>query len=181
MGADRRDNEKSYRLFMESLEIILKAWTQTAFTHKGEFYEFPVPGWKETNRFLIPLEEEYHNKDGEYSAMYVHPRPYQQPHPPVWLMSNAPHTYKMAAEKGFNVIGMSSPPNKLLSCWDAYRSVDSLNGQLLNKGDGVGVCVVIYVAENTEEAHKTVRLAGNGYQEYLSGPRPVRGCTRKPY
>ena len=61
---------------------------------------------------MMPLKEEYHNKDGEYSAMYVHPRPFQQPHPPVWLMSNAPHTYKMAAEKGFNVIGMSSPPNK---------------------------------------------------------------------
>ena len=144
--ADRRDKEKSYRLFIESLEIILKAWTQTAFTHKGEVYEFPVPGWKETNRFLMPLEEEYHNKDGEYSAMYVHPRPYQQPHPPVWLMSNTPHTYKMAAENGFNVIGMSSPPNKLLSCWDAYCSVDSVNGKTLKRGDGVGVCVVIYLS-----------------------------------
>ena len=29
--ADRRDNEKSYRLFMESLEVILKAWTQGPF------------------------------------------------------------------------------------------------------------------------------------------------------
>jgi len=179
--ADRRDNEKSYRLFMESLEIILKAWTQTAFTHKGEFYEFPVPGWKETNRFLMPLEEEYHNKDGEYSAMYVHPRPYQQPHPPVWLMSNAPHTYKMAAEKGFNVIGMSSPPNKLLSCWDAYCSVDSVNGKTLKRGDGVGVCVVIYVAETMEEADKTIRPAINGYYEYLSGSRPEGGWTRKAY
>ena len=36
--ADRRDNEKSYRLFMESLEVILKAWTQDPFSHKGEFY-----------------------------------------------------------------------------------------------------------------------------------------------
>ena len=137
--------------------------------------------WKETNRFLMPLEEEYHNKDGEYSAMYVHPRPYQQPHPPVWLMSNAPHTYKMAAENGFNVIGMSSPPNKLLSCWDAYCSVDSMNGKTLNRGDGVGVCVVIYVAETMEEADKTIRPAINGYYEYLSGSRPEGGWTRKAY
>ncbi|MBT4435000.1 LLM class flavin-dependent oxidoreductase, partial [bacterium] len=108
--ADRRDNEKSYRLFMESLEVILMAWTEDPFTHKGEFYEFPVPGWKETNRFLMPLEKEYHSEDGEYTGMYVHPRPYQDPHPPVWLMSNSPHTYKRAAERGFKVIGMSSPP-----------------------------------------------------------------------
>jgi alkanesulfonate monooxygenase SsuD/methylene tetrahydromethanopterin reductase-like flavin-dependent oxidoreductase (luciferase family) len=50
--ADRRDNDKVFRLFQESLEVILKAWTDEAFTHKGEFYEFPVPGWKETNRFF---------------------------------------------------------------------------------------------------------------------------------
>ena len=53
---------------MESLEVILKAWTQDPFTHKGEFYEFPVPGWKETNRFLMPLEKEYHSEDGEYTG-----------------------------------------------------------------------------------------------------------------
>jgi alkanesulfonate monooxygenase SsuD/methylene tetrahydromethanopterin reductase-like flavin-dependent oxidoreductase (luciferase family) len=96
-------------------------------------------------------------------------------------MSNAPHTYKMAAEKGFNVIGMSSPPNKLLSCWDAYCSVDSVNGKTLKRGDGVGVCVVIYVADTMAEADKTIRPAINGYYEYLSGSRPEGGWTRKAY
>ena len=57
---DRRDNDKVMRLYLESLEIILKAWTNEAFTHQGEFYQFPVPGWKETNRFLEPHDPLYH-------------------------------------------------------------------------------------------------------------------------
>jgi alkanesulfonate monooxygenase SsuD/methylene tetrahydromethanopterin reductase-like flavin-dependent oxidoreductase (luciferase family) len=179
--ADRRDNEKSYRLFMESLEVILKAWTEDPFTHKGEFYEFPVPGWKETNRFLMPLEKDYHSEDGEYTGMYIHPRPYQNPHPPVWLMSNSPHTYKLAAERGFNVIGMSSPPGKLVSCWDAFADAESLDGTIHLRGDGVGVCTVIYVAETMEQADKDVRNAINGYYEYLSGSRPEGSWTRKAY
>ncbi len=179
--ADRRDNEKSYRLFLECLEIILKAWTNEVFTHKGEFYQFPVPGWKETNRFLMPLEPEYHQPDGEYSAMYIHPRPYQAPHPPVWLMSNAPHTYKMAAERGFGVIGMSAPSSKLKQCWDSYSQADFPSGQKIESGDGVGVCVVIYVAETMEEADKTIRPAINGYYEYLSGARPLGEWQRKAY
>ena len=179
--ADRRDNEKSYRLFMESLDVILKAWTQNPFTHKGEFYEFPVPGWKETNRFLMPLEKEYHSEDGEYTGMYIHPRPYQNPHPPVWLMSNSPHTYKLAAERGFKVIGMSSPPGKLASCWDAYANAESHDGTDHQRGDGVGVCTVIYVAETMEQADKDVRAAINGYYEYLSGSRPEGSWTRKAY
>ena len=97
-------------------------------------------------------------------------------------MSNAPHTYKIAAEKGFNVIGMSSPPNKLLSCWDAYCSVDSVNGKTLKRGDGVGVCVVIYVAETMEEAdqnYSTRQLMD--IMNILSGSRPEGGWTRKAY
>ena len=44
--------------------------------------------------------------------MYIHPRPYQKPHPPVWLMSNTPRTYALAGTEGMNVIGMSAAPGE---------------------------------------------------------------------
>ncbi len=58
---DRRDNDKVMRLYLESLQIILKAWTNEAFAHEGEFYQFPVPGWRETNRFFEPHDSRYHD------------------------------------------------------------------------------------------------------------------------
>ncbi len=138
--ADRRDNSKAMRLYQESLEIILKAWTNEAFTHKGEFYQFPVPGWYETNRFFEPLDPRYHDADGEYKAIYVHPRPVQKDHPPVWLMSNAPPTFKLAGERGWGVISMSSGVKQTLASWEPYReALSEREGREVQLGE-VSVC-----------------------------------------
>lgn len=180
--ADRRDNGKVMRLFQESLEIILKAWTNEAFTHKGEFYQFPVPGWKETNRFFQPLDPRYHDADGEYKAMYVHPRPYQPGHPPVWLMSNAPPTFKLAGEKGWGVISMSSAPKRTLACWEPYREALSIReGRPVQLGEGVGVCTAFYVGETMQEAIDTIRPCINAYYEFLGGARPAGEWSKQGY
>jgi len=180
--ADRRDNSKVMRLFQESLDVVLKAWTNEAFTHKGEFYEFPVPGWKETNRFFNPLDRRYHAEDGEYRAMYVHPRPYQDPHPPVWLMSNAPPTFKLAGERGWGVISMSSAPKRTLACWEPYREALSYReGRAVKRGEGVGVCTAFYVGESQEEAVETIRGPINAYYEFLGGSRPAGEWTKHGY
>jgi len=180
--ADRRDNGKVMRLYLETLEIILKAWTSEAFTHHGEFYQFPVPGWKETNRFFQPLDSRYHDEDGEYKAMYVHPRPYQNPHPPVWLMSNAPPTFKVAGEQGQGVVSMSSAPKRTLACWEPYRdALTKASGSEAQLGEGVGVCTAFYVGESMEEAERTIRPAINAYYEFLGGSRPAGEWTKHGY
>ncbi len=76
--ADRRDNKKSNDLFKECLDIILKAWTEDPFKYEGQFYKFPEPGWKETNRFFNPLDKKYHKEDGEYIGMYIHPKTFSK-------------------------------------------------------------------------------------------------------
>jgi len=45
--------------FEEAYDIIIKAWTEEVFSHEGKFWQF---------------------KD-----IAIWPRPYQQPHPPVWV------------------------------------------------------------------------------------------------
>jgi alkanesulfonate monooxygenase SsuD/methylene tetrahydromethanopterin reductase-like flavin-dependent oxidoreductase (luciferase family) len=180
--ADRRDNERVMRLYQESLEIILKAWTNEAFTHEGEFYQFPVPGWRETNRFFQPLDPRYHGADGEYKAIYVHPRPVQQDHPPVWLMSNAPPTFQLAGEKGWGVISMSAGHKKTLACWEPYReALSKREGRAVRLGEGVGVCTAFYVGESMEEAVRTIRPAINAYYEFLGGSRPAGEWTKHGY
>jgi alkanesulfonate monooxygenase SsuD/methylene tetrahydromethanopterin reductase-like flavin-dependent oxidoreductase (luciferase family) len=180
--ADRRDNSKAMRLYQESLEIILKAWTNEAFTHKGEFYQFPVPGWYETNRFFEPLDPRYHDADGEYKAIYVHPRPVQKDHPPVWLMSNAPPTFKLAGERGWGVISMSSGVKQTLASWEPYReALSEREGREVQLGEGVGVCTAFYVGETMEEAINTIRPAINAYYEFLGGSRPAGEWTKHGY
>ncbi len=180
--ADRRDNSRVMRLFLESLEVIEKAWTDEAFTHHGEFWQFPIPGWRETNRFFEPLDPRYHAPDGEYTAMYVHPRPYQNPHPPVWLMSNAPPTFAIAGAKGQGVISMSSAPKRTLACWEPYRdALSKRDGRAVQLGEGVGVCTPFYVGTSQEEAEATIRPAINAYYEFLGGSRPAGEWTKHGY
>ncbi len=181
-NADRRNNDKVMRLYKENLEIILKAWTNEVFSHKGEFWEFPVPGWQEKNRFFEPLDPKYHDENGEYKAMYIHPRPYTDKHPPVWLMSNAPPTFKLAGENGWGVISMSAGPKATLACWETYRDslAKSLNREV-ELGEGVGVCTSFYVGETMQEAIDTIRPAINAYYEFLGGSRPAGEWTKRGY
>ena len=182
INADRRDDKKCYSLFRECLDIVIKAWTEDPFSYKGEYYTFPVPGWRETNRMFLPHDKRYHAEDGEYIGMYIHPRPYQQPHPPVWLMSNAPFTYDFAGKSGYNLIAMSSPKGNIRACWEAYHKAAAEAGNSnLKPGENLGMCVVIYVADTMEEAAATIRPSINKYYELLSGTRPSGEWMKKAY
>ena len=54
VNANRRDRETNYALFSETLDILLKAWGDGAFSHEGRFYTYPVPGWKEKDPRYTP-------------------------------------------------------------------------------------------------------------------------------
>ena len=66
--------EKTQERFDEELEIILKAWTEEFFTHKGTFYEF--------------------------NDINVIPKPMQKPHPPIWQPVISPETMLKVARRG---------------------------------------------------------------------------------
>ena len=98
-AADRRNKDVNYRLFAECLEVIIKAWTQEAFTHEGEFYNFPAPGWRETVKEITGQSPLHFSEDGEMVALGLHPKPYQKPHPPIWQMADALDSHLFAAQR----------------------------------------------------------------------------------
>jgi alkanesulfonate monooxygenase SsuD/methylene tetrahydromethanopterin reductase-like flavin-dependent oxidoreductase (luciferase family) len=62
--------------FDEALEVILKAWQEDVFSHQGKF-------WK-------------------YKDIAIWPRPYQAPHPPVWIpFTGSKETIECAAAGNF--------------------------------------------------------------------------------
>jgi alkanesulfonate monooxygenase SsuD/methylene tetrahydromethanopterin reductase-like flavin-dependent oxidoreductase (luciferase family) len=62
--------------FEEAVDVILKAWKEPVFSHQGKFWQF--------------------------QDIAIWPRPYQQPHPPVWVpFTGSKETIEWAARHNF--------------------------------------------------------------------------------
>jgi alkanesulfonate monooxygenase SsuD/methylene tetrahydromethanopterin reductase-like flavin-dependent oxidoreductase (luciferase family) len=86
MGIDPRDTRD---MWAESLEMVPKAWEDGLFSWEGRFWNVP------------PRD--------------VRPKPYQKPHPPIWVAALQPSTYRLAAEKGIGVMALSVAAPSILA------------------------------------------------------------------
>ena len=60
------------QMAQEALEIIIKAWTEDTVTYQGDYWQFDE---------ALPV-----------------PKPYQSPHPPVWVAAHSPASLEFAAK-----------------------------------------------------------------------------------
>ena len=70
--------DESRERFQESLDVILKAWTERGFSHTGKYFTF--------------------------ENLTVVPRPYQKPHPPIWIAATTQDTFPMIGSMGFSLV-----------------------------------------------------------------------------
>ncbi len=78
MGIDPRETRAMWE---ESLRMIPRIWEDGLFSAEGRYWKVP------------PRE--------------VRPKPYQKPHPPIWVAAQQPATYQLAAELGIGVMALS--------------------------------------------------------------------------
>jgi natural product biosynthesis luciferase-like monooxygenase protein len=71
--------DESRERFAETLDIVLKAWTQDPFSYEGRFFQ--------------------------YRDLSVIPKPVQKPHPPVWFAATASEeSFVLAGSRGYNLM-----------------------------------------------------------------------------
>jgi alkanesulfonate monooxygenase SsuD/methylene tetrahydromethanopterin reductase-like flavin-dependent oxidoreductase (luciferase family) len=93
MGVDPRDTRAMWE---ESLRMIPRIWEDGNFSWQGKFWSVP------------PRD--------------VRPKPYQKPHPPIWVAALQPATYQLAAELGIGVMALSAAaPSFLAPHIKAYK------------------------------------------------------------
>ena len=136
MGIDPRDSREMWE---ESLTIVPKIWSSDWFEYEGKYWQIP--------------------------SRQILPKPYQDPHPPIWVAALQPATYDIAAEKGIGVLAFgSSAPESLAPYVKAYKDkVKNANpvGGFINgqwASSTLGICL-----ENNKEAR---------YQTYKSSSSP---------
>jgi alkanesulfonate monooxygenase SsuD/methylene tetrahydromethanopterin reductase-like flavin-dependent oxidoreductase (luciferase family) len=113
----------------EGIDLVVKAWT----THDGPFnYE---------GRF-------WHSR-----AINIWPRPYQQPHPPIWITGSSDKQNIMEiARHGYTFAMFLQPHERVREMFDAYRACYVPNG--VPGCGGIAYMPLIYTADSEEEAQR---------------------------
>jgi alkanesulfonate monooxygenase SsuD/methylene tetrahydromethanopterin reductase-like flavin-dependent oxidoreductase (luciferase family) len=131
-------------------------------------FEVDVPNSKKkmlaSCRTVIGMwEEEYYEEHSEYldfPARMVTPKPYQYPHPPVWMAASSEETIRMAGHNALGLLCFSimQPLDRLQEIIDTYRKAQEravpLTSVHTNK---VGVYTLVHCAE-TRDNFGTNRL-----------------------
>ncbi len=119
----------------EANELIVRAWTEPGpFAFEGKHYHF------------------------EYVNLW--PRPFQQPHPPIWCPSSGSYeTIDWACDpkNKYVYVQTYSPRESVARYLDLYRETAQVKYGYEAKSDQIGWCAPVYVAETDEQAINEAR------------------------
>jgi alkanesulfonate monooxygenase SsuD/methylene tetrahydromethanopterin reductase-like flavin-dependent oxidoreductase (luciferase family) len=117
--------EESRERFEESLEVIIRAWTNERLSYQGKYF---------------------HVQD-----VRVSPQPLQKPYPPIRIAANSPDTFAIAGQLGLPIFAspLINPPNKLREYLSVHR--ESLKGG--TKQD-VALAFPVHVSTSRERARE---------------------------
>lgn len=127
----------------EVLEILKLAWTQDSFSYDGKFYQ--------------------------YDNVRVVPKPYQQPHPPIWQAAVSLSTFEQAGRDGIPILTSPNftPLEVVKQQFDTYTTALAAAGHDPNKFARPQMQQV-YIGENAEEAKRTPEPYAMWYQRLLA-------------
>lgn len=161
-------------LFEEFFEIVKAAWTQETLRIKGDNYEVPFPfeGIKRwppqefTRRFGAgELDDE-----GQVTRVCVIPRPYQDPHPPLWQpFSVSERTVRWCAEQAIVPWILIAEPQKFQMLCNAYTESATAAGHDFAPGQNIGAFRAVSLGNSTAEAQALGRKTQGGFLNFF-GP-----------
>jgi alkanesulfonate monooxygenase SsuD/methylene tetrahydromethanopterin reductase-like flavin-dependent oxidoreductase (luciferase family) len=88
-GFGIEDPELTREMVAETLPEIVRMWRETEYSFDGKFFSMP--------------------------ARNVLPKPYTQPHPPLWMAAGSPSTFELAAKLGVGVLCFAFTPPQVLT------------------------------------------------------------------
>ncbi|MEW5423006.1 LLM class flavin-dependent oxidoreductase [Amorphus sp. 3PC139-8] len=124
----------SHERFHEAHDLIVRAWTETGpFAFEGKHYEF------------------------QYVNLW--PRPYQEPHPPIWIPSQgSSETIEWAShpDRRYTYLQTFTPVAMLAKYMQMYKDMAAEHGYEATE-DQLGWSVPMYIAETDEAARREAK------------------------
>ena len=141
--------DQSTSRFRETVEIVLRAWTEKSVDFAGEHFRF--------------------------EAVEVLPKPLQQPHPPVWLAASSDEAIGWAASRGFSILmDPHSTPAEIGRKRRHYRERLAAAG-FSEAGRDIPVARLLALGRSSEEAAAIARSGARWIVDSYLGEqhRPV--------
>lgn len=114
----------------EALDIVKMAWTQDEVTVDGQFFHFDE---------ALP-----------------HPKPYQQPHPPIWYAVHSDESVEYAARKNYHMAKNLDTDDVVKGKFDLYRRVWKESGHA-GPMPRLFLMRPVHIAPTDEQAHAEAR------------------------
>lgn len=173
LEVDRRYPEANWNIFIETLNILRKAWTEDPFRWKGDFYSFPRRGVTDNYAAWYPRNPDWRAEDGQYIGMSIVPKPLQKPHPPLWNVLDSTPSFIVAAEEGLKPITWLRSVEALRECFAIYRETASkIQGRQLRLGEDCAIMRVCFLADTMKEARRVAEPAVERlFRDYIGGLR----------
>ena len=133
MSAGNHRPTRMMERFWEAYDLILKAWT----SHDGPF-----------------------NWEGKYfhhRQVNIWPRPYQEPHPPVWITALSPGSAQAVGERGQVVACFLTGFDGSKKVFDAYRTRRAELRLPAASLDRFAYAALVYTGETDEEGYAGAR------------------------
>jgi alkanesulfonate monooxygenase SsuD/methylene tetrahydromethanopterin reductase-like flavin-dependent oxidoreductase (luciferase family) len=124
-----------------------------------------------TNDHLFTWEGEHFH----YRHVNLWPRPYQQPHPPVWSTTGSVPQARLLGERGIVMATLGTGYNTR-PLYDAYREGYVSKGRAAPTADRFAYLGLVAVGNNEAEAHERGKLVS----DYLSTSARVAPGFRNP-
>ena len=172
-GAGDAENRDIYD---EKLEIVLKAWKQDVFDHDGVYYQVPYPytdgiaGWPAADWTRKYGSDGEIDDDDVIRKIGVCPRPYQDPHPPIWVpFTLSEKTLLDCARRGFMPWVFEGNGPEFNRWCHLYRDEAAKAGREFELGGNVGAVRAITIADSYDEAFElAARTTGFEYHYYFN-------------
>ena len=148
-GVEPKDTKELWR---ESLEVIVKAFTEDPFTHEGHWWQWPEP------RTLTP-------------------KPVQKPHPPIFVSASSVASHRGAAEFGLggmtggSIVGWQYVEEAATAYVEAIPNATPLPGSTVNHSLGMFRDPGQQLrADTTEEARAGIEKTALNFIDLNIGP-----------
>lgn len=135
--------EESRPRFEEGIEACRRLWTEEDVVFKGQFHQF--------------------------GPVTLLPRPYQQPHPPIWVAATfTPESFEWAGRNGYNlmIVPYVSTRDKVAELLKLYRDSWIAAGHQPG-GEQIQMSYHCYVAESGETARREGKIYFDDYTNKL--------------